>query len=109
MIDFEDENLPRELAFEVMNTNDDDMGLSFDEEEIEIEDDVVFPSDYEPCGTCGYDHEYDLVSPKARDESNKSHIRAGDHEFEGNASSFLDSDIESLLKEVAEEDEFGLN
>ena len=31
------------------------------------------PADYETCGTCGYDHEYDIVSQTAVDAMRKAH------------------------------------
>lgn len=34
--------------------------------------------DYEPCGTCGYDHQYDNVSLKINGEINAAHIVANE-------------------------------
>lgn len=37
---------------------------------------VPCPDDYEPCGTCGFDHSYDLVNQSARRDSNAAHAEA---------------------------------
>lgn len=36
--------------------------------------------DYEPCGTCGFDHEYDvpLMHPAQREEVKRLHIEASE-------------------------------
>lgn len=31
------------------------------------------PADYEPCGTCGFDHAYDGAYPEVLDKINQSH------------------------------------
>ena len=36
------------------------------------------PSDYEECGTCGYDHEYDLIDAASQTASFRAHVDAGD-------------------------------
>lgn len=36
------------------------------------------PTDYEACGTCGYDHAYDLISDKTFKDSVKKHIDKDD-------------------------------
>ncbi len=41
-------------------------------------EDEQLPSDYEVCGTCGYDHEYDGAYPETAAAIKKAHEEAGD-------------------------------
>ena len=36
------------------------------------------PSDYEECGTCGYDHAYDILTEHTRNKMLAAHQAAGD-------------------------------
>jgi hypothetical protein len=44
----------------------------------DVDPSVLCPDDYEPCGTCGFDHAYDLVNAEAARDAKSAHEEAGD-------------------------------
>lgn len=40
------------------------------------------PTDYEPCGTCGYDHYYDPLTPEVSEAIREAHLHQSEDESE---------------------------